>query len=127
MRRRALSDMAPFEMLLLVVMGDIIQQGVTQEDYSVTGATLAVGTFAFWITVWTWVSYRWDGARRFLEGVPLVIVADGRPVPEALKLEQVPMADILEAARQQGIDSLEEVRLAVLEPSGQISFIKQEG
>ncbi|MPY94085.1 MAG: DUF421 domain-containing protein [Acidimicrobiia bacterium] len=126
LRRRALSNMAPFEMLLLVVIGDIIQQGVTQEDSSVTGAVLAVGTFAFWITAWSWLSYRWDGARRVLEGVPLVIVSDGQPVPEALQLEQVPMAEVLEAARQHGIEDLADVRLAVLEPSGLISFIKRD-
>lgn len=123
LRRRALSEMAPFEMILLVVIGDIIQQGVTQEDSSITGAVLAVSTFAVWISAWTWMSYRSDRARRVLEGVPLVIVVDGVPVPEVMKIEQVPEADLLEAARQSGIDDLAKVRLGVLEPSGRYSFI----
>lgn len=123
LRRRALSEMAPFEMILLVVIGDIIQQGVTQDDTSITGAVLAVSTFAVWISAWTWMSYRSDRARRVLEGVPLVIVVDGVPVPEVMKIEQVPEADLLEAARQSGIDDLAKVRLGVLEPSGRYSFI----
>lgn len=127
LRRRALSEMAPFEMILLIVIGDIIQQGVTQEDSSVTGAVLAVATFAAWITAWSWLSYRSDRARRILEGVPMVIVVDGEPVAEVMRLEQVPEADLMEAARQSGIDDLAKVRLAVLEPSGRYSFITREG
>jgi uncharacterized membrane protein YcaP (DUF421 family) len=123
LRKRSLGDMAPFEMLLLVTVGDIVQQGVTQEDYSLTGSTLAVSTLAFWITVLTWMTWRWDRARRLIEGVPIVLVRDGEMVEEALALEQLPVAEIREAARQQGIAELDRVQLAVLEPNGRISFI----
>lgn len=125
MRRRSLAEMSPFEMILLVTFGDIIQQGVTQEDYSLTGAFLAAGTFAFWIMAMTWGSWRSAKVRRVLEGVPLVIVEDGRPVDEVMKVEQMPLDELMEAARQQGIDDLASVRLAVLEPSGKISFIRR--
>jgi uncharacterized membrane protein YcaP (DUF421 family) len=126
LKRRTLADMAPFEMILLVVLGDIVQQGVTQEDFSLTGAILAASTFAFWVTVLSFVSWRWEGIGRVVDGVPIVIVQDGRPVIEALKVERMPVDEVLEAARQHGFDSLERVRLAVLEPSGRISFIEQE-
>jgi uncharacterized membrane protein YcaP (DUF421 family) len=126
MRRRSLADMAPFEMLLLVTLGDIVQQGITQEDYSVTGAVLAVTTFAFWVSALTWLSWRSDRARRVIEGVPIVLVQDGQTVDKALALEQMPIDEILEAARQQGIEELDEVKLAVLEANGKISFIKAE-
>lgn len=124
MRKRSLAEMSPFEMILLVTFGDFVQQSVTQEDYSLTGSVLAVGTFAFWISVMAWLSYRSPRARRVIEGVPVVIVEDGRPVEATMKLEQMPLHDILEAARQQGIGDLTEVRLGVLEPSGRLSFIK---
>ena len=124
LRKRALSDLSPFEMILLVSMGDIIQQGVTQEDYSLTGAALAAGTFGFWIMVLTWASWRSDRARRVIEGVPIVLVRDGEPIDAALKLEQMPLEEILEAARQQGVADLAEIRYAVLEVSGRISIIK---
>jgi uncharacterized membrane protein YcaP (DUF421 family) len=125
LRRRALADMSPFEMILLVVIGDIVQQGITQEDYSVTGAVLVMATFAFWVVIWTWLSYRSDRARRVIEGVPLVVVVDGHVVDEAMRLEQIPMADLLEAARQKGISRLADIKLGVLEPSGKFSFIEQ--
>jgi uncharacterized membrane protein YcaP (DUF421 family) len=124
LRKRALAELSPFEMILLVSMGDIIQQGVTQEDYSLTGAGLAAGTFGFWIMVFTWLTWRSERARRLIEGVPLILVHDGEPVSAALKLEQMPLEEVLEAARQQGVADLSEIRYAVLEVSGKISIIK---
>ena len=126
MRKRSLAEMSPFEMILLVALGDIVQQGITQEDYSLTGAGLAAGTFAFWVTVMTWLSYRSDRARALIEGRPLVIVENGQPVEAALRLEHMPLAEVLEAARLEGIDDLAKVRLAVLEASGRMSFIRQD-
>lgn len=124
MRKRTLADMAPFEMLLLVTLGDIVQQGITQEDQSLTGAVLAVSTFGFWISVLTWVTWRSRRMARLIDGVPVVIVQDGEPVDAVLSLERLPIEEVYEAARQEGIDDLAKVRLAVLEPSGRISFIR---
>lgn len=125
LRRRALSEMSAFDMILLVVLGDIVQQSITQEDYSITGAALVAGTFAFWVSCLSWVSCRWPRAQRIIEGAPLVIVMDGKVVEEAMRLEQIPMADLLEAARQQGVCRLEEIELAVLEPGGKYSIIRR--
>lgn len=121
--RRSLSDLSPFEMILLIVIGDIIQQGITQEDQSVTGAVLAAGTVGFWVMVLSWMTWRSDRARRLIEGVPIVLVRDGEPVRDALIAERVPMAELLEAVRQEGVEDLEQVRLAVLEVNGRISVI----
>ena len=126
MRKRTLAQMTPFEMILLVAFGDIVQQGVTQEDYSLTGAALAVGTFAFWISLMSWASWRFGPVRRAIEGVPLVIIEHGEPIDQTLKVEQMPLDEVMEAARQQGIDDLAKVRLGVLEPSGKLSFITYE-
>jgi uncharacterized membrane protein YcaP (DUF421 family) len=125
MKRKTLSDLSPLELILLVVLGDLVQTGVTQEDYSMSGLVLSVSTFAFWVTVMNWLTWRSDHVRRAIEGVPLVVIDDGMPVLETLKVEQIPLAELYEAARQQGIDDLQKVRLGVLEVSGRISFIKR--
>jgi uncharacterized membrane protein YcaP (DUF421 family) len=122
--KRSLGDMSPFEMLLLVTMGDIVQQGITQEDMSLTGSVLVIGTFGFWITVLTWITWRSERGRRIIEGVPIVLVRDGVPVDQALAVERMPLDEVLEAARQNGVDDLADVRLAVLEVNGRISIIQ---
>jgi uncharacterized membrane protein YcaP (DUF421 family) len=121
--KRELGEMTAFELLLLVTMGDLIQQGVTQEDMSVTGAILAVGTIGMWILVSSWMAFRWKGMRRVVEGTPVIVVRDGRPILPALRLERVALDEVLEAARAQGISNLRDVKLAILEPDGRFSFI----
>jgi uncharacterized membrane protein YcaP (DUF421 family) len=121
--KRSLGDLSPFEMLLLVTVGDIVQQGITQEDMSLTGSVLAVSTFGFWITVLTWITWRSERGRRIIEGVPIVLVRDGTPIDEALAVERMPLDEVLEAARQSGVDDLAKVKLAVLEVNGRISII----
>ena len=124
--KRELAEMTAFELLLLVVVGDLIQQGVTQEDMSMTGAVLAVGTIGLWILVFSWIGFRWRGARQVIEGVPVVIIRDGYPVDPALRLERVTLDEVLEGARNQGISNLRDVRLGILEPDGKFSFIQSE-
>lgn len=126
MKRRALADMAPFELLLLVMIGDIVQQGITQEDYSLTGAVLAASTIAFWVTVLSYLSWRSRRLGRIIDGTPTVIVLDGKPIEATLRLERLPIDELLEAARQAGISTLSQVKLGVLEPSGKISFIRRD-
>jgi uncharacterized membrane protein YcaP (DUF421 family) len=123
LKRRALADLTPFELLLLVTLGDIVQQGITQEDFSLTGAVLAGSTFAFWISVLSFATWRSKRVAAVVSGVPLVIVQDGQPIERTLEVERLPLAEVLEAARQRGLEDLGQVKLAVLEPSGRISFI----
>jgi uncharacterized membrane protein YcaP (DUF421 family) len=124
--KRELAEMTAFELLLLVVVGDLIQQGVTQEDMSITGAMLAVGTIGAWILLFSWLGWRFRPARNLIEGVPVVVVRDGRPIEPALRLERVTLDELLESARNQGIANLREVELAILEPSGQFSFLQRK-
>lgn len=122
-KRRTLADFAPFELLLLVTIGDVVQQAVTQEDMSITGGVLAAGTFAFWVTVLSFITWRWPRADAAIDGVPLVIIKDGEPIEQVLRTERLPLSEVHEAARQRGLASLSGVRLGVLEPTGRISFI----
>ena len=126
LKKRALAELSPFEMILLVTLGDIIQQGITQEDQSITGALLAASTFGFWVTVLTWATWRWRSVRTAVEGVPIVLVQDGEPIEAALKLEHMPLDEVLEAARNKGVGGLADIKLAILEVSGKISVIKAD-
>lgn len=123
--KRELAEMTAFELLLLMVTGDLIQQGVTQEDTSITGALLAVGTIGAWILIFSFLGYRFRSARNLIEGVPVVVVRDGHPIEPALRLERVVLEELLESARNQGIANLRDIDLAILEPSGKFSFLKR--
>jgi uncharacterized membrane protein YcaP (DUF421 family) len=125
--KRELSEMTAFELILLVTMGDLIQQGATQEDMSITGAMLAVGTLAFWILVFAYLSWRFRGLRPAFEGVPVVVIRRGRPLEEVLRIERLTLDEVCEAARNQGIEDLAEVEFGVLEPDGKFSFLKTSG
>jgi uncharacterized membrane protein YcaP (DUF421 family) len=121
--RRELSQLQPFDVLLLVVLGDLITQGALQSDMSVTGAMLAAGTFALMTVGTSFVAYRFRPLRGVLEGEPLVIVVDGKVIEENLARERLTIEDVQEEARGHGVASLADVRWAVLETTGRISFI----
>lgn len=120
--KRELGQMSAFELVLLVTMGDLIQQGVTQEDYSVTGAMLAVGTFALLIVGFSWVSWRFPRTRRGLEGLPVIVITDGALREDVMRYERLSDTEVHEALREQGIDDVSTVRIGVLEPDGKFSF-----
>ena len=123
--RRELASLAPLDLILLIILGDALQQGLTQDDYSVTGAFLVVGTLAVLQVFTSWVSFRLPFTRRALEGEPLIILEDGKPIERNLKRERLTVEEVAESARMHEIGSLDEVQWAVLERNGEISFIKK--
>jgi uncharacterized membrane protein YcaP (DUF421 family) len=124
--RRELSSMEPFDLILLVVVGDLVQQGVTQNDESVTGAALVLFTLTVLTALLAWVNFRFRTLRPLFEGHPVVLIEDGKLLRENARRERLTVEEIESEARLQQIESLDQVRLGVLETSGQISFIKSE-
>lgn len=123
--RRELSKLEPFDLILLIILGDAVQQGLTQDDYSLTGAALAIGTIAVLQVGVSYLNFRIPRLRPVLNGEPVVVVQDGKPIERNLRRERLTLDDIAESARLQGIGSLEDVAWGVLETSGTISFIKK--
>lgn len=123
--RRELSSMEPFDIILLVVIGDLVQQGVTQSDYSVTGALLAVSTIALLTVLVSWSSFRFKRLRPILAGEPIVLVEDGEVIEANLRRQRLTVEEIESEARVEQIKSLDEVRWAILETNGRISFVEK--
>ena len=123
--KRELGQMTPFELVVLVVMGDLIQQGVTHNDFSVTGATLAICTFAFWGVVLSWLSYLFPRLKDPLEGRPKIVICDGRLCEENLRRDRLTRTEIESEMRLAGIAHIRQVAWAILEPQGKISFIRR--
>jgi uncharacterized membrane protein YcaP (DUF421 family) len=123
--RRELSTLEPFDLILLVVLGDAVQQGLTQDDYSLTGSFLAVGTIAILQLVVSYTNFHVPRLRPILNGEPIIIVQDGKPIERNLRRERVTIEDLMAAARRQNIGALDDVAWAVMETSGEITFIKK--
>jgi uncharacterized membrane protein YcaP (DUF421 family) len=124
--RRELSALEPFDVILLVVLGDLIQQGVTQSDYSVIGLMLAGGTIALLQTGVSFLGFRSPKkAGLVLDGEPIVLVEDSRWIPNNLRRERLTEEEVLVEARAQNIAHLAEIQWAILETSGKVTFIKK--
>ncbi len=123
--RKELSSLEPVDLILLIVLGDLIQQGVTQSDYSVTGLVLAGTTIALLQAGTSWAAFRFPRVRKVVDGEPIVIVQDGKLLEGNLKRERITPEDVAEEMRGQQIAHLDEVEWAVLETSGKISFIQK--
>jgi uncharacterized membrane protein YcaP (DUF421 family) len=123
--RRELSSMEPFDLIIIIVIGDLVQQAATQQDMSVTGAILSAGTIGLMTVVFSWFSWRFPRTRPVLDGKPIVIVEDGKPLMDNMRRERVTIEELAAQARLKGIESLDSVKWAVLETGGQVSFIQK--
>ena len=121
--RRELSSLEPFDLIMLVMIGDLVQQGVTQNDFSVTGAILVGGTITLMTVAVSYLSFRFPRLRPALDGEPVIVVEDGKPIERNLRRNRITLEELAAAARQNQLASLDEVRWGVLETNGSISFI----
>src|SRR6476660_3226996 len=92
--RRERSRLEPFDLILLVILGDAVQQGLTQDDYSLTGALLAIGTIAMLQLAVSFTNFRFPKMRSILDGEPIVVVQDGKPIDRNLRRERVTLDDL---------------------------------
>ncbi|MDQ3881300.1 MAG: DUF421 domain-containing protein [Chloroflexota bacterium] len=123
--KRELAQLTPFELIVLIATGDLIQQGVTHNDFSLTGAILAVAVFGFWASVLSWATFLSRRAERFLDGEPNVIIRDGKVIRGNLRRDRVTLAEIESEMRQAGIAHISDVAWGIVEPKGRMSFIQR--
>jgi uncharacterized membrane protein YcaP (DUF421 family) len=123
--RRELGTLEPFDLILLVVLGDLIQQGVTQSDYSVIGLMIAGATIAVLTVAVSYASFRLPALRPILDGEPIIVVNAGVVVERNLRRQRITQGELEAAARQVQVASLEDVQWGVLETDGRITFIKK--
>lgn len=124
MGRRELTSLSASDLVLLVVLGDLVQNGVTQSDMSMTGVTIAVTTFAALSIFFSYLVFKSRRVRKIIQGEPLIIVQDGKPIESNMRSERLTIEDVMEAARASEIESLDEIKWGVLEAGGKFSFIK---
>jgi uncharacterized membrane protein YcaP (DUF421 family) len=121
--KRELTEMTSFELVLLFVIGDLVQQSITQHDTSLTAAILAISTITVLILVQSYASFRWKRSRPVLEGEPVVVINNGVVLTPVLRRERMTRDDLASAARERGIDDFAHIRIAILEADGKLSFV----
>jgi uncharacterized membrane protein YcaP (DUF421 family) len=125
--RRELSSLEPFDVILLVVLGDLVQQGITQSDESVTGTLIVISTITLLSVGVSWVSFRSRRLALVMGGEPIVLVNDGELIERNLRRERISISDLQEEARQQQVSAISDIRWAILEKDGSISVIPKSG
>ena len=121
--RRELSSLEPFDLIMLVMIGDLVQQGITQNDFSVTGMMLVAGTVALLTVAVSYTNFRFPRLRPILEGEPVIVVQDGEPIERNLSRNRITLEELAAQARGQQIESIADIKWAVLETGGEITFI----
>jgi uncharacterized membrane protein YcaP (DUF421 family) len=121
--RRQLHSLEPFDLVLLVVVGDLLQQGITQNDFSVTGAAIVIVTITLLSILTTTLAYRSPRFSSIIDGEPVILVERGRPLHSNLRRERITLGELAAQARQHNIADIGQIDYAVLETSGVISFL----
>lgn len=124
--KREVAQLSAFDMILLITVGDLVSQGIVQEDYSVTAAVIAVATFTLAGIALNAFTFRYPRFRPWLAGRARIVVRDGEPLLDTLAGERMTIQDVHEAARGQGIRRLSDIELCVLETDGSFSFFTRD-
>lgn len=122
--KRALAQITTFDLVLLLIISEAIQNALVVDDHSITNASIIVITLLGADLGLALLTTRWKWLDKLVDDVPLVLVIDGRPIPERLRRARVSESDILDAARQsRGVARMSQIRFAILERTGGISII----
>ena len=125
--RRTLSQMTTFDFVLLLIVGEATQQALLGQDFSLTNAALVITTLLGLDLLLSLIKSRSPSFGQWVDGVPMIIVENGKVLRERTDKARVDESDILESARQlQGIERLDQIRYAVLEANGNITVVAKK-
>jgi uncharacterized membrane protein YcaP (DUF421 family) len=123
MGKREFGQLSPFELVTLLLIPEILTDALTAGDSSLTAALTSVSTLLVLVFLTSVLAYRSPMFGRLTEGEPQVLVQDGHLVPSAMHRERVSPEEILAEMHKVGLERLNQVKWAVLETDGRISFI----
>ncbi|MGH6949028.1 MAG: DUF421 domain-containing protein [Kiloniellales bacterium] len=122
--RRTVAELTPFDLVLLLIISESTQQALLGNDFSIVNAFLLISTLIVLDIGLSLIKRQFPRVTPYLDGLPMVIVENGRALPERMRLARVDVSDVLQSAREsQGLETLEQIKYAVLEVNGHISII----
>jgi uncharacterized membrane protein YcaP (DUF421 family) len=125
--KRELSQMAPFEFVMLLLIPQFFSRALTRQDYSMTNSVVAATTLFSIVFLTSIASFRFAGFRHFMEATPTVLVRQGELLPPGLRRERIAPDEIFSAMHKAGIERIEDVAWAILESDGKIAIIGAGG
>jgi uncharacterized membrane protein YcaP (DUF421 family) len=124
--RRNVGELALSDMLLVVLIADAAQKGMAADYRSVPEGVVLCATIVAWSYLLDWLAVRSEAIRRLLEPSPQVLVRNGQMQRRTMRRELITPHEVMSHMRLEGIDDIRQVKLATIEPDGQISFVKKE-
>lgn len=124
--KRAVGQFTPFDLVLLILIGNAVQNGINGGDNSLTGAAIMATTLIALNYLVAWQTSRSRRVERWIEGEPVVLARDGKVFRQVLRRELVSHDDFTEALRMNNIDDIGDVRLALLETNGRITVMARQ-
>ena len=125
--KRSLAETTSFDLVLLLIISETTQQAMVDNDHSMTNAAVLIVTLVG-ADILLSLLKQWSPALdTWLDGTPLIIVKDGQPLRDRMNRERIDESDVLEAARRQhGLESIAQIKYAVLERGGKIGIVPQQ-
>jgi uncharacterized membrane protein YcaP (DUF421 family) len=123
--KKEIGQLAPMDFLAMLLLSETVSPALTRQDSSVTASLVAAGTLIGLTLAIDWVAYRWRGVARVVQGVPQVLIHDGKVVADVQRREKLSDEEVQSALRREGVEHASDVRLAVVEPSGRITVVRR--
>ncbi|GLH43356.1 DUF421 domain-containing protein [Pseudomonas atacamensis] len=125
--RRSLAELTMFDFVLLMIIGEATQQALLGDDFSLTNAFLVIITLIAVDVGFSLLKQRSSWVSRLIDGEPTIIVENGKLLHRRLRHARLVEADVMEAARSsQGIETIDQIKFAIIERNGKISVIRQD-
>jgi uncharacterized membrane protein YcaP (DUF421 family) len=124
--KRQVGQLTPFDLLLLLLLANAVQNAMVGSDTSLVGGVVAAGVLFAVNAVVAQFAWRSKGVAHLFEGTPTLLIDHGRILDVNLAHEGISHEDLLRALREHGIEAVESVRSAILEVDGSISVLKQD-
>jgi uncharacterized membrane protein YcaP (DUF421 family) len=124
--KKSLSETTTFDFVLLLIISEATTDALIGEDYSLTASFVMVATLVGADFFLVKLKEHWPLFDKISDGIPLVIVEKGKPLEKRMKKSKVDKEDIMEAARDRGLERLDQIKYAVLERDGKITIIPSE-
>jgi uncharacterized membrane protein YcaP (DUF421 family) len=124
--KRTMGQFTAFDMLLVVLLGNAVQNALLGSDNSVAGGLLLAATLIVLNGLVGLVSARSDRIEALVEGTPVLLAHNGKVYKDVLRRELVSGQDFEKAMREAGIEGVDDIRLAVLETNGHITVVRRD-